>query len=84
VVNPTNFGKIVGITGPNICVNIYTFDPREEMIACCSSVVTPDGLKSLSAKSDLTSNLLTAATPQSIIINLVATSRRALRAIPQA
>ena len=51
----------------NICVNVYTFDPAEEEIACCACLVTPNGLNSLSAVSDLTSNPLTPAIPTSIV-----------------
>jgi len=59
-------------TGGNICVNVYTFDPQEEEIACCACLVTPNGLNSLSAKNDLISNPLTPAIPTSIVIKLVA------------
>jgi hypothetical protein len=58
-------------TEGNICVNVYTFDPSEEEIACCACLVTPNGLNSLSAVSDLTSNPLTPAIPTSIVIKLV-------------
>jgi hypothetical protein len=57
----------------NICVNVYTFDPSEEEIACCSCLVTPNALVSLSAKNDLISDVLTPAIPTSIVIKLTAT-----------
>ena len=56
----------------NICINIYTFDPAEEEINCCSCLVSPNGLSSLSAKADLISNNLTPGVPTSVIIKLVA------------
>ena len=58
-------------TEGNICVNVYTFDPQEEEIACCACLVTPNGLNSLSAVSDLTSNPLTPAIPTSIVVKLL-------------
>src|SRR5579863_9832019 len=58
-------------TEGNICVNVYTFDPAEEEIACCACLVTPNGLNSLSAVSDLTSNPLTPAIPTSIVVKLI-------------
>lgn len=84
VVNLTNDGWNGGFWAPggsvpnatigNICVNAYIFDPQEEEISCCSCLVTPNGLQSLSAKSDLINNTLTPATPNSIVIKLVATN----------
>src|SRR5882724_4423029 len=82
VVNITNTGARGGVTnqagttasiGGAICVNVYAFSPDEQMVACCSCPVTPDGLVSLSAKNDLTSNTLTPATPFSIVVKLLAT-----------
>ena len=68
VLNLSNDGRQGGFLGAlpfktegNICVNVYTFDPAEEEIACCACLVTPNGLNSLSAVSDLTSNPLTPA-----------------------
>jgi hypothetical protein len=73
-VNITNTGTVNGFDpAGRICVNTYTFDPSEELIACCSCPVTPDGLKSLSAKQDLVSNTLTPGVPGSIVVKLVAT-----------
>jgi hypothetical protein len=81
VVNITNtgargaglgFGTSASVTGA-ICVNVYVYDPSEEVVSCCSCPVTPNGLVSLSAKGDLINNPLTRGTPTSIIIKLLAT-----------
>jgi hypothetical protein len=73
VVNITNAG-VLDDNDPagNICVNVYTFDPAEELISCCSCLVTPNGLVSLSDNHDLLSNTLTPGSPTSIVIKLVA------------
>lgn len=82
-VNLTNAGTrggyefgttLAGARPGGICVNVYTFDPSEELIACCSCYVSPDGLRSLSAKQDLVSNTLTPGVPTSIVVKLVATT----------
>jgi hypothetical protein len=73
VVNMTNTGTVSGSDpAGRICVNVYAFDPAEEMISCCSCLVTPNGLNSLSNHSDLISNTLTPGVPTAIVIKLVA------------
>jgi hypothetical protein len=81
VVNVTNTGArgagfgsgtSASVTGA-ICVNVYVYDPSEEVVSCCSCPVTPNGLVSLSAKDDLIINPLTSAVPTSIVIKLLAT-----------
>ncbi len=76
VVNVTNDGTNGGVIGAgtlgNLCANVYVFDPQEEEIGCCTCLVTPNGLNSLSVKSDLISNNLTPAVPTSITISLIA------------
>jgi hypothetical protein len=74
VINLTNAGTLSGSDpAGRICVNVYTFDPAEELVSCCSCLVTPNGLNSLSDHSDLISNTLTPGVPTSIVIKLLAT-----------
>src|SRR5579862_2713338 len=80
VINITNsgangaslFGPGVGSVG-NICVNVYAFSPDEQLISCCSCLVTPDGLVSLSVVNDLISNTLTGVRPSSAVVKLIST-----------
>jgi len=77
VINISNSGSMgSGATTGNICVNVYTYDPSEEMISCCACLVTPNALVSLSARGDLVSNSFSPAVPTSIVIELVASVPR--------
>jgi hypothetical protein len=79
VINLTNAGSNnpaygSGKTTPqNICANIYVLDPDGTMAACCSCLIRPDGLDSLSAYRDLTSTTLTGTRPASFVVKLLAT-----------
>jgi hypothetical protein len=70
VVNLSNSGA----SGGTICANIYTFDPAEEMISCCTCSVTPNALQSLSVIKSLISNPLTPAIPSSVVIKILAST----------
>lgn len=78
VINITNTGASSTVAFPtqngNICANVYAFSPDEQLISCCSCVITPDGLVSLSARNDLISNTLTPAVPTSIVVKLIAST----------
>lgn len=63
-----------GTSGGSVCANVYTFDPAEELISCCTCTVTPDGLQSLSVLKSLISNPLTPAIPTAVTIKIVATA----------
>ena len=69
LINGPGFGTAAG----NLCINAYAFSPDEQLISCCSCLVTPNGLASLSINGDMVSNTLTGVRPNSVVIKLVAT-----------
>jgi len=75
-VTVTNSGAAATVSMPlqngNICVNVYTYDPTEELVACCSCPLTPNALEFLSVKRDLIINTLTPAMPPSVVVKLLA------------
>ena len=79
VVNFTNTGAD---GGANLCINLYAFDPAEELISCCTCSVTPNGLQSLSVRNSLISNTLTPSTPTSIVIEAIASTGTCNAATP--
>jgi hypothetical protein len=75
VVNITNAGTLNGFDPVGrICANVYVFDPNEEMVSCCSCMITPNGLNSLSVRNDLISNTLTPGVPTAVVIKLLAST----------
>jgi hypothetical protein len=75
-INISNAGSLAG-TDPDgtICANVYAFAPTEEIVSCCSSRVTPNGLVSLSLKNDIMNNTLYSQFVQnSVTVKLVATA----------
>lgn len=76
-INITNTGTELLLKPPgtttNLCVNVYTLDPSEEMVSCCACLVTPNALVSLSVQGDLISNTLSPSTPTAVVIYLTAT-----------
>ncbi len=79
-INVTNDGQNTLVPDPvgdgNLCVGVYAFDPNEELQSCCSCLVTPDGLVSLSAKA-INAASLTGENPTSLVIKLLAWSTAA-------
>ncbi|HTY56825.1 MAG TPA: hypothetical protein VMB26_16590 [Candidatus Binataceae bacterium] len=74
-INITNAGTVGGLDpSGNVCVNVYAFDPAEEMISCCSCLTTPDGLYNLGVNRDITVNTLTGVIPNSVTVKLVAST----------
>ena len=64
------------ITGGNICVQVYAFDNSEELLACCTCTITPNGLASIEVDdtaAGLYGNTETGAAPSSGVIKLIST-----------
>jgi len=57
----------------NICASIFVFDPNQELSECCSCLLTPDGLRTLSVDTDVTGNPLTGVTLTTGKIAIVST-----------
>lgn len=57
----------------NVCASIFVFDPNQELSECCSCLLTPDGLRTLSVNADLTGNPLTGVTLSTGVIKIVST-----------
>lgn len=66
-------GPGFGGASGNICVNVYAFDPGEELISCCSCLVTPDQTVNLGVNRDLTVKTLTGVVPTSVTVKILAT-----------
>jgi Putative Ig domain len=66
-------GPGYGAAAGNVCVNVYAFDPTEEMLSCCSCLVTPDQTVNLGVNRDLLVKTLTGEVPTSVTVKLVAT-----------
>jgi Ice-binding-like len=63
------FGRAVG----NICVNVYAFSPDEQLVSCCSCLLTPNQVSTLGVNADLLYKTLTGAPVTSTAIKLVST-----------
>jgi hypothetical protein len=70
----TNGGTVGGYdpTG-DICANVYVFAQDQQLVSCCSCVLTPNHLRTLSARNDLINNTLTPGVPTAVSIAVLAT-----------
>ena len=66
-------GPGLGAAVGNVCANVYAFDQNEEMISCCSCLLTPNQARSLGVNRDITSNTATQVTPNLVTVKVVAT-----------
>ncbi len=80
LVNTEHDGRLMSLSGlgfsvtvGNICANVYAFDPGEELIACCSCLITPDETVNLGVNRELTLKTLTGMVPTSVTIKVVST-----------
>jgi len=75
VINITNSGAAESSTnifdpGGSLCIGVYSFDPSEELLSCCTCTVTPNGLANLSVRA-INSTNLTPEVPTSLVIKLL-------------
>jgi hypothetical protein len=62
-----------GSSSSNVCASIFVFDPNQELSECCSCLLTPDGLRTLSVNTDITGNPLTGVILSTGLIKFVST-----------
>jgi hypothetical protein len=60
-----------GLTYGNLCAMVYVFDADQQMSECCGCVETHNGLRTLSVRSNLTSNPLTGVVSRNGVIKIV-------------
>jgi hypothetical protein len=60
-----------GVTYGNLCAMIYVFDADQQLTECCGCVETHNGLRTLSVRSNLTSNPLTGVVSRNGVIKVV-------------
>jgi len=60
-----------GLTYGNLCAMIYVFDADQQLTECCGCVETHNGLRTLSVRSNLTSNPLTGVVSRNGIVKVV-------------
>ena len=77
IVRLVNFGlNGTPLTSPvgDVCANVYVFDANQEMVACCSCRITPNGLLTLSVANGLTNNPVTSVVPVNGDIKVLSTA----------
>jgi len=62
-----------GAAAGNICANLYTFSPTQQLISCCSCLVSPNAVINLGVNRDLIVNQNVPTITTSVTIKLVAT-----------
>jgi hypothetical protein len=60
-----------GTSGGNICADIFVYDSAQELSECCSCLITPNGLLTLSVNKALTANPLTGVSLNTGTISVV-------------
>jgi len=60
-----------GTSNGNLCAMVYVFDNDQQLTECCGCITTPDGLRTFSVSSNLTSNPLTGVRPNNGDIKIV-------------
>jgi len=60
-----------GVTYGNLCAMVYVFDADQQLTECCGCVETHNGLRTLSVRTNLTSNPLTGVVSRNGVIKIV-------------
>ena len=63
-----------GLTYGNLCAMIYVFAADQQLAECCGCVETHNGLRTLSIRTNLTSNPLTGVVPTNGVIKVVSSA----------
>jgi hypothetical protein len=75
---PVNGPGFPNVSSGNICVNVYAIDPNEELLSCCSCLVTPNQTVELKVQAGIMNNVLTGFPTSSATIKLIGTTNGAI------
>ncbi|HXJ34110.1 MAG TPA: hypothetical protein VMS22_08715 [Candidatus Eisenbacteria bacterium] len=76
ITNPGTTGAptLADPTAGDLCAMVYVFRPDQQLAECCGCPVSPNGLVTLSVRSDLTNNPLTSDSFPSGVIKIVSST----------
>jgi hypothetical protein len=81
---PPNGPGFPNVSTGNICVNVYALDSSEELLGCCSCMVTPGQTVNLGVLRDVLPNTLVPVNSDSFTIKLVGSSANATTCVNNA
>jgi hypothetical protein len=72
--NASPSGQGFGAQGGNMCVNVYAVSMDEEVVSCCSCLISPDQVVHLGVSNDLLANSINGRNLTSVTIKLIGSS----------
>ena len=69
-----SFTGSTDVNDGSLCVSVYAYSSTEQLVSCCSCLVTGSGLNLLSAQKDLVPNTLSLQSTPALVVKLLASA----------